>query len=202
MPAPLSLDQKRLLARLSDRAYNRLAAQARGRREDPATAIQQSIGVSSPSLSSLPSVESPQSVSPGGRSTLHAPRSTLHALRTAFRHHHVAAATGKLGLRCCSQDDFKSLQAHFLELLGEHSLAFNAHLQAATEPRRIAEFKVVLACKEFGYHLSYADAICQRQNHGAHLDEVSTKTLWHLFYTIRNRGLAKRRAEKQSAICD
>lgn len=111
-----------------------------------------------------------------------------------FRHAEVAKACGKLGLRCCSQDDYKLVEAHFQELLGHHGQAFNAQVKAATETRRVVEHKIVEACREFGFALSYANKICTAQNHGATLEEVDEKKLWHIFYTIRNRGLKRGRA--------
>lgn len=105
-----------------------------------------------------------------------------------WRHEQVALATGKAGLRCCSQDDYKRIEAHFLELLGDHGKAFKAHVRAETEERRVIEWKIVAACQEFGFNLSYADKICRAQNRGAGLDDVDEKKLWNIFFTIRNRG--------------
>jgi hypothetical protein len=105
-----------------------------------------------------------------------------------FRHQEVIKAVSKAGLRCCTQNDYSAVKAHFLELLGQHGAAFNAQVRAATEERRTIEYKIVQSCKEFGFHLSYADKICRAQNHGAGLDEVDGKKLWNIFFTIRNRG--------------
>jgi len=110
-----------------------------------------------------------------------------------FRHQEVAAACGKLGLRCADQNDYKLVEGHFLEKLGRHGAAFNAQLRAATETRRLVEHKITGACTEFGFHLSYADKICRAQNQGRGLDEIEEKALWRIFYTVRNRGLARRR---------
>ena len=112
-----------------------------------------------------------------------------------YRHDQVVLACGKLGLRCCSQDDYKLVEGHFLELLGHHAAAFNAQLRAATETRRVIEHKIVEACAEFGFHLSYANKICVVQNRGLGLDAVEENRLWQIFYTIRTRGLAKRRKQ-------
>ena len=46
------------------------------------------------------------------------------AAEQQYRHDQVALATGKLGLRCCSQDDYKEVEGHFLDLLGNHAAAF------------------------------------------------------------------------------
>jgi len=115
------------------------------------------------------------------------------AAEAKFRHAEVAAATGKVGLRCCSQDDYKLAEGHFLELLGQPGAALKAQVKAATETRRLIEYKITEACREFGFHLSYAAKICASQNHGRGLDDVEEKQLWHIFYTIRNRGNARKR---------
>ena len=109
-----------------------------------------------------------------------------------FRHAQVAQASGKLGLRCCSQDDYKLVEGHFLELLGQPGAALKAQVRAATETRRVIEHKIVQACAEFGFAMSYAHKICTSQNHGQGLDEVGEKQLWNVFYTIRNRGNARK----------
>lgn len=116
------------------------------------------------------------------------------AARAEYRHQQVALATGKLGLRCCGQDDYKPAEAHFLTLLGEHGRAVQAQVRAATNPRRVIEFKIIEACKEANVRLAYAEAICRAQNRGAGLAEVPPGRLWNIFYTIRNRGRARRQA--------
>jgi hypothetical protein len=119
--------------------------------------------------------------------------------RTTWRHQEVAKACGKLGLRCCSQADYKRVEAHVLDLLGEAGKAFNAHVRAETNERRIAEWKLVQTCKEFGFHLAYAEAICRRQHNGLGLDDVDEKALWNLMFTVRNRGLARRKQQLKEA---
>jgi len=148
MSAPLTRSQKAYLAQLSERAFNRSAAIARGRGESPATDTR---------------------------------------TRDTWRHQQVAQACGKLGLRCCSQDDYKLVEGHFLEALGDHAQAFEAFTRAATNDRRVAEYKLREACKEAGLSLNYANAICRNQNRGANLDQVDARVLWRLVYTIRNR---------------
>jgi len=116
-----------------------------------------------------------------------------------FRHQEVAAACGKLGLRCADQNDYKLIEGHLLEKLGRHGAAFNAQVRAATEPRRLVEHKILQACQEFGFGLGYADAICRAQNHGAGLDNVEEKRLWFVFITIRNRGNGRKKAARAAA---
>jgi hypothetical protein len=113
--------------------------------------------------------------------------------REAWRHEEVAKACRKLGLRCCSQDDYKLVEGHFLKMVGEEGRALNAFMRATTEKRRVAEWKVCQACDEAGVRLGYAEAICRAQNNGLGLQEVGEKALWRLVYTVRNRGRARRR---------
>lgn len=108
-----------------------------------------------------------------------------------WRHAEVAKATGKAGLKCCSQSDYKAVEAHFLEMLGHHARAFNAQVRSATEDRRVIEYKITEACREFNFAISYADKICRAQNKGLGLEDVDEKHLWQIFYTIRNRGRKK-----------
>src|SRR5690242_7627915 len=104
-----------------------------------------------------------------------------------WRHEQVAAACGKLGLRCCGQTDYKRVEAHFLALLGEHGRAMRAHVDAETEPRRQAEAVLVRECERFGLRLGYAEAIARRQ-FGYGLYDCTEKQLWNLVFTVRNRG--------------
>lgn len=113
-----------------------------------------------------------------------------------WRHAEVAKACGKLGLRCCSQDDYKLVEGHFLDALQRPGEAFNAFVRGATNKRRVAEWKVVKECERFGFALGYADKICRAQNHGAGLDDVDEKALWRLVYTIRNRGNGRKKAQE------
>jgi hypothetical protein len=117
-----------------------------------------------------------------------------------YRREEVIRACGKHGLRCCSQDDYKTIEAHFLDLLGDHGQAFNAQVQAATEKRRQAEAVLVRELAKAGLHISYANAICQRQFRCTIFD-ATERQLWNLVYTIRNRAAAKRRTSARTASC-
>lgn len=156
MAAPLNHDQKRYLSQLSDRAFDRLSAEADGHYF----------------YDDLPATRA----------------------REQFRHDQVVKACGKIGLRCCSQDDYLRVKAHFLDLLGESGAAMNAHVRAEAEGLRVVTHKIHAACREFGLNLSYANTICRQRTHGLNLDQATEKQLWTVFYTVRNRGLAKRRA--------
>lgn len=160
MAAPLSNTQKRYLSQLSDRAYNRLAALARGRGE-----------------------EFPPS--PGGEGWGEGGPVSESKLRAAFRHDEVAKACGKLGLRCCSQDDYNAVKAHFLTLLGEDGRAFKEHVRAQSNGRRIVEHKIVQALAALGQRMPYAESICRRMYHGTGLADATDKQLWKLFYALQ-----------------
>ena len=104
-----------------------------------------------------------------------------------FRHDHVARACGKIGLRCCTQDDYGAVKAHFLDLLGEHQAAFSAVHHGQGNARRVAEYKLVQACEAAKLPLTYAAKICSSQFRCA-LEEATEKQLWCLMFTIQNRG--------------
>lgn len=116
-----------------------------------------------------------------------------------FRHAEVIKACGKAGLRCCSQDDYKLVEGHFLELLGQHGAAFNAQVRAATEPRRVAESKVVSQCQKMGKSLNYADGICRRMSKGLGLFDVGEQMLWKVFYALRYQNGDARRGKRAQA---
>ena len=161
MAAPLNHDQKRYLSQLSDRAFDRLSAEADGQYF----------------YDDLPATKA----------------------REQFRHDQVIKACGKIGLRCCSQDDYLRVKAHFLDLLGESGAAMNAHVRAETEGRRVVLHKIREACRQFGFTLGYAESICRQRANGLGLDESDEKKLWTVFYTVRNRGLARQHNHERKA---
>ncbi len=113
----------------------------------------------------------------------------------SYRHAEVAAACGKLGLRCCSQDDYKSVEAHFLNVLNQPGKAFQAHVRAQGNDERIAEWKLlqeIKAAADVGIDHRYAEAICKRQ-YGCTIIEATAKQKWNLLFTIKNRASAKRK---------
>lgn len=119
-------------------------------------------------------------------------RGGLAALRETseeFRRREQLVACGRSSLRACTQDDFAPLMAHLYKLLGEDGLAFKWLIKAQTQPARLARVKLNEALTEFGFHESYAAAICRRQ-YKCELDDATDRQLWKLMYTIRNRGLA------------
>lgn len=107
-----------------------------------------------------------------------------------WRHDQVATASGKAGLRACSQLDYKRVEAHFQSLLGQDGRALNAHVRAETEPRRQAEAKLLEVCEQWGFHLDYASSLSLRI-HKVNLFDADTAVIWKLIYTINNRGRAK-----------
>jgi hypothetical protein len=116
-----------------------------------------------------------------------------------YRHAEVARASGKLGLRCCSQDDYKIVEAHFLNLLGETGRAMTSLVRHQTNPRRVAEHKLVQACAEAKVTIGYAASIC-RSMFKCSLDDATPDQLWKLKFTINNRARKVTfREEKQAA---
>lgn len=109
-----------------------------------------------------------------------------------WRHEQVSRACCKQGLRCCDQDDYGAVKAHFLRMLGQTSQAERAAVRGAGNGRRVAEYKLVQQLKDGGFQQSYAEAICQNMfGHG--VAAASEKEVWKVFYTVRNRALARRK---------
>ena len=178
MSAPLTNSQKRYLSQLSDRAFNHLAALARGRGE--------SFPASSPSPLN------------GERAGVRGEAISLSALRSQFRHAEVAKACSKLGLRCCSQDDYGAVKAHFLHLLGEDGRALKAHVHAASNGRRQVEWKITQTLGRLGKGMAYAEGICRRMYHGTALMDASDKQLWKLFYALEYQLKRQRTAGSET----
>ena len=119
-----------------------------------------------------------------------------HAQDT-WRHDQVAACTGKMGLRCCSQDDYSTVAAHFEQLLGNTGTALRHHMDAATNTRRQIEHKIIQQAEAMGRSLNYADAICRRMTRGASLLEATEKQLWNVFFALRYEQ--QRRAKSEAS---
>jgi hypothetical protein len=104
-----------------------------------------------------------------------------------FRRQQVARACGKLGLRCCSQDDYGAVKGHFLDLLGEADKAFQAVHHGEGNARRVAEFKLVQALEAAGLDIGYVAKICWHM-FKCPLDDASAEQIWKLTFTVKNRG--------------
>lgn len=113
-----------------------------------------------------------------------------------WRHDQVVIAVAKVGLRCCSQEDYSAVKAHFLHLLGEDGRAMRALVRSQSEERRQAEWKITEACKALGRHIHYADSICRRMFHGTALLDASVEQLWKLLYSL-NYQLQRERKRAQ-----
>jgi hypothetical protein len=116
-----------------------------------------------------------------------------------WRRSEVARATGKLGLRCCTQSDSCACQAHVWELLGEPGRALYWLQRGQGEGQRQAMAVLERTCRECGLPLSYPAAVCRRQNRGLELAHASERQLWSLIYTVRNRAYARRKRADSSA---
>jgi hypothetical protein len=170
MPAPLTNDQKRILSQLARRAFNKLRAQAKGRGE----------------------------VFPVEHAMHGEPTDPALWCEETFRHEHVARACHKQGLRCCSQDDYAVVKAHFLHLLGEDGQAVRTLVSGGANEKRVADFKLNEAMRAGGFSQNYVETIARRQFHACVAD-LSAKQTWNLVYTLRNRAAAKKRAAREEA---
>jgi hypothetical protein len=114
----------------------------------------------------------------------------------SWRRDQVAAACGKWGLRCCSQDDYGAVRGHFLNLLGQPGKAFKVmvHGDPAANQRRVVEWKIMNRLTRLGEPISYGEGIIRQMTRGAEsLTSAPTKTLWKVFYALNKecgrRGL-------------
>ena len=112
-----------------------------------------------------------------------------------WRHAEVMRAVGKNGLRCCVNDDFESVMAHFLDLAGEAGQAMEYAIKEANRDRVRAEAVLVRTMAAAGLSPAYVDKICLAQNKCQVADLTDPKAIWRLVFTIKNRGAAKRRKE-------
>ncbi|MCX6908124.1 MAG: sigma-70 family RNA polymerase sigma factor [Verrucomicrobia bacterium] len=104
----------------------------------------------------------------------------------AWRYEQAAEECGVSSLCAATQREYKLVEARFLRLKGQARAAVRAHERAATEPTRLAMFKLREALRERGLAESYAEAICRRQFKRG-LNEASARQLWCLVFTVRNR---------------
>lgn len=126
-----------------------------------------------------------------------------------WRHEQVQIACGKRGLRCCSQADYKAVEAHFLNLLGRTRPAFRAAQESYTESRRQAAWKVLRCVEKWAAHgitLAYAEAL-SRRIHKCPLQDASEKQLWQIKFTLdaegrrRRDGKTGRRSDRVHRAC-
>jgi len=107
-----------------------------------------------------------------------------------WRHHAIQAATGKLGLRCCSQDDYCDARGHLHHRLGEDDQALYWFNRGHGPKHREAEAVLWRTMEQAGRSPNYVEAIC-RSMFKCNLLEASTDQLWKLTYTMRHRKKQK-----------
>jgi hypothetical protein len=111
-----------------------------------------------------------------------------------WRRREVAKACGKFGLRCCSQDDYRLVEGHFLNLLGQEDRAMRSFERAAEDPKRRAEIVLCRELARYGFLQSYAEKIC-RDKFKCTVSEASSGQTWKLVYDIKRNG--ERRLRKK-----
>ena len=109
-----------------------------------------------------------------------------------WRHNQVARVCGKDGIRLCGQEDYKAVEAHFLNIQGAPGQALNSHVASASEAQRTAMFILKRECAQNAFDLNYANAICHTQ-FKRNIYDATERQLWCIVYTIRNRAAARRR---------
>lgn len=119
-------------------------------------------------------------------------RGHTHDDPDTWRHGQVLQAVGLPGLRQLTQQHFRAVRGHFLQLLGHHRPALSDIIASAGEGHRQALFILTRECKARSLPLAYPAAIARTQFQNPHLNELTEKQLWCLIYTIRNRRKANR----------
>jgi len=110
----------------------------------------------------------------------------------AWRRDQVRDRFGLASLTLATQEHYADIKSHFEALGGNAGEAFESARKGLDNQRRIARWNLDKALREANLALNYAAAICKTQYRTA-LEDASTKQLWALVYTIRNRASAKRR---------
>jgi hypothetical protein len=108
-----------------------------------------------------------------------------------WRRAECRTATGNRigGFREARQRDYRLLRGHFANLNGDGATAINDAIHGSPEEADRGQAIAILAseCKRRGHaYPEYPAAIC-RQQYKCPLGEASTKQVWSLIYTVRNR---------------
>lgn len=109
----------------------------------------------------------------------------------AWRRAECLAATGGRvgGLREAAQRDYRQLRGHFANLNGDGATAIDdaIHGDPAEADRDQAWAILARECRKRGHSFpAYPASIC-RQKYKRPIGEASTRQLWSLIYTVRNR---------------
>lgn len=107
-----------------------------------------------------------------------------------FRHRIARSVCGRR-ISEAVNGDYKALEARFLSLRAESARAFESALKSETEGLRIAHHKLATELRAHGLQPGYAETIASAIFKRP-LGELHTKEIWKVFYTIRNRGKAKK----------
>lgn len=99
-----------------------------------------------------------------------------------------------------SERDYLRLRAHFQDLAGDSGRALHTLLKHADEAQLRDLYLLEQACCDAGLSFpGYPAAIC-RQQFRCSLEAASSGQLRKLLFTVRNRGFAKKKRERQSAM--
>jgi len=109
------------------------------------------------------------------------------------------AAVGQASLRCCINNDYLPLKAHFLALAGAARQAREVAAKHVTEPRQWARARLRRECNEAADVMrdawGYAGGFL-RKRRGVDIATCDEKALWQAIYLIRRRAGQLRRQGK------
>lgn len=119
----------------------------------------------------------------------------------AWRHQQVLQVCERGGLREARNEDFLVIQAHFLAMLGQTSIADRRRVQSQLEPRRWALAKLKQECEAAADVIDrawdYAASIARCRFKTAQIQELGEKQIWMLVFDIRRN--AQHRRNKRAA---
>lgn len=110
----------------------------------------------------------------------------------AWRKEQQLERFGLASLTAATQAQYADIKGHFQALAGDAAEAYETVRRGLDNKRRVARWNLDKAVKESGLRMVYVLSICQNQYHCG-IEDASTKQLWQLVYTVRNRAAAKQR---------
>ena len=116
-----------------------------------------------------------------------------------WRHGQQSSAIGRFNLTHSSNDEFCILMAHFALLANDSDSAASWLMRFSNEARRRVFWLIKSNCTNGIQFPKYPDAIAQAQ-FGCRIWEASTKQLYNILSTVRNRASAKRKQNKNNQM--
>jgi hypothetical protein len=115
----------------------------------------------------------------------------------SWRHHQVLMVCERNGLREARNEDFLTLQAHFLGMLGQTAMADRRRVAAQMEPRHWALAKLRHECEAASDVIDrawdYVSSISRSRFKTAQIEELGEKQIWVLVFDLRRNAQHRRK---------